>query len=304
MKLDRLLTMTMILINRKKVTAQEFAELFGVSVRTIYRDVDTLSQAGIPVVSFQGVNGGISLIEGYRMDKQVLTEGELASISIALKSVLTSYQDPHAEAVLEKITGIAEGAVKSTSDYLFIDYSPWGTTPFLKEKMTMIKQAIESSACITFTYGNAGGKQSVRKIEPHTLVEKGRSWYVYGFCQLREAFRLFKIARMKEIKGSEDKFVRREIDLSERPWDQEWNAPQNTVALKLAFQPEHRLMMEEMFGIEAIADGASIIKVDVPEDEWLYGFILSFGNKVEVLEPLHIREIVAKRAKEILENYM
>jgi predicted DNA-binding transcriptional regulator YafY len=304
MKLDRLLTMTMILINRKKVTAQEFAEAFGVSVRTIYRDVDTLSQAGIPVVSYQGVNGGISLIEGYRMDKQVLTEGELASISMALKSVLTSYQDPHAEAVLEKITGIAEGAVKNTSDYIFIDYSPWGTNPFMKEKMTMIKQAIESSTCIAFTYGNAGGKQSVRKVEPHTLVEKGRSWYVYGYCQLREAFRLFKIARIKEIISCEDRFVRRKIDLSERPWDQEWNAPENTIALKLSFQPEHRLMMEEMFGIETIADGASIINVDVPEDEWLYGFILSFGNKVKVLEPLHIREIVAKRAKEILENYM
>ncbi|WP_102273745.1 helix-turn-helix transcriptional regulator [Cytobacillus massiliigabonensis] len=304
MKLDRLLTMTMILINRKKVTAQEFAELFGVSVRTIYRDVDTLSQAGIPVVSFQGVNGGISLIEGYRMDKQVLTEGELASISMALKSVLTSYQDPHAEAVLEKITGIAEGAVKNTSDYIFIDYSPWGTNTFLKEKMTVIKKAIESSVCITFTYGNAGGKQSVRTIEPHTLVEKGRSWYVYGYCQLREAFRLFKIARIKELKGCAEKFTRREIDISERPWDKEWNAPENTVQLKLAFQPEHRLMMEEMFGIETIEDDSSIIKVDTPEDEWLYGFILSFGNKVEVLEPLHIREIIARRAKEILESYL
>lgn len=304
MKLDRLLTMTMILINRKKVTAQELSELFSVSVRTVYRDVDTLSQAGIPVVSYQGVNGGISLIEGYRMDRQVLTEGELASISIALKSVLTSYQDPHAEAVLEKITGIAKGALKNTSDYIFIDYSPWGANPLLKEKMTVIKQAIESSTCLTFAYRNANGEQSVRTIEPHTLVEKGRSWYVYGFCQDRMAFRLFKVARMREIKGCSETFTRREIDLSARPWDKEWNAPKNTVELELAFKPEYKLMIEEMFGVEAIEEGASVVKLDVPEDEWLYGFILSFGNKIEVLAPFHIREIIKRRAKEIFENYM
>ncbi|MBS4192730.1 YafY family transcriptional regulator [Bacillus sp. FJAT-49705] len=302
MKLDRLLTMTMILINRKKVKAQELAELFDVSIRTIYRDVDTLSKAGIPVISYQGANGGISLIEGYRVDKQVLTEDELTSISIALKSVLTSYQDPHAEAVLEKITGIAAER-KTSLDYIFIDYSPWGSNALLKEKITKVKQAIETSSCLIFTYSKGYGKQTERMIEPHILVEKGRSWYVYGFCHLREAFRLFKVSRMKDIQLSEEKFIRKEINLSEQPWDKEWHEPKNTISLKLSFSPGSRLLMEESFGVEFIKEEQSIVEIDIPEDEWLYGFILSFGNKVEVLEPLHIREIIKKRIIDVMKIY-
>lgn len=301
MKLDRLLMMTMILINRKKVKAQELADIFDVSVRTIYRDIDTLSKAGIPVISHQGLNGGISLIEGYRVDKQVLTEDELQSISMALKSVLSSYEDPHAEAVLEKITGISEGMSINRSDYMFIDYSPWGANTLLKDKITMIKQAIESSICIGFSYSAASGKQTYRTIEPYTLVQKGRSWYVYGICQLRQAFRLFKLARMKDINSSSERFVRKELNLSELPWDQEWHEPENTVSLKLAFQLEYMILMEEIFGVESINEGQ--VHVDIPEDDWLYGFILSFGNKIEVLEPAHIREIVKEQAKKIYHLY-
>lgn len=116
----------------KKVKAQELAELFNVSVRTIYRDIETLSCAGIPVISQQGVNGGIHLMEGYRVDKQVLTKDELISLSTAIKSALTTYEDSHAEAVLEKLTCIADDQVKQSMDHLFVDFSPWGRTFFLK----------------------------------------------------------------------------------------------------------------------------------------------------------------------------
>ncbi len=303
MKLNRLLTMIMILINRKKVKAQEFAELFDVSIRTVYRDVEVLSSVGIPVISYPGANGGIGLIDGYRLDKQVLTKEELSSMSIALKSILTSYQDPHAEAVLEKINGIAKDKDREVFDYLFVDDSPWGQNTHLKEKVTLLKEAITTTICVRFSYSSSDGNVIFRTIEPHTLVQKGRTWYVYGYCLLRNAFRLFKLARIKDLQLCSESFIRKEVNDDELPWDKAWYAPGNVVTLRMAFHPDFRWKIIELFGAESIEDGQSIFKIAMPEDEWLYGFILSFADQVEVLEPVHIREIIQLKANNIMDLY-
>ncbi|WP_100401907.1 helix-turn-helix transcriptional regulator [Bacillus sp. FJAT-42315] len=303
MKVERLLTMIMILINRKKVKAQELADLFDVSVRTIYRDVDTLSCAGIPVTSQQGSNGGISLMEGYRIDQQVLTKDELASLSVAIQSALTSYEDPHAEAVLEKLTGVADETVRQSVDQVFIDLSPWGQNVVLKEQLTLLKQAIESTHCVRFNYVASDGSITSRLIEPHTLVQKGRIWYVYGYCRLRESFRLFKIARMKDIVEEEELFEKKPLQLADLPWDKEWQQPQNLVHLTLSFDPKIVATMEEMFGIEHVDVERSIVEVSLPENEWLYGYLLSFGHRIKVMEPYHISQIVRERAEKIVALY-
>lgn len=303
MKVDRLLTMTMILINRKKVKAQELAELFDVSVRTIYRDVETLSCAGVPILSQQGVNGGISLMEGYRMDKQVLTKEELTSLSIALKSALTSYEDAHAKAVLEKLTGVADEQVKQSIDHFFIDLSPWGQNILLKEQITLLKNAIESARCVSFLYSTTYGTMTNRIIEPHTLVQKGKMWYIYGYCTLRNGFRLFKISRMKQMKEEQRSFERKEVHLSDLPWDKAWQQPENLVELTLSFDAQILTLIEETFGVEQIDYERSIVQVALPEDEWLYGFLLSFGNRIKLLDPPYLVNIVQKRAQEIVEMY-
>lgn len=303
MKLNRLLTMTTILINRKRVKAQEFAELFDVSVRTVYRDVDALSSAGIPVVCYQGASGGIGLLEGYRMDRQILTEEELSSISSALKSMLTSYEDFPAKAVLEKIEAVIGNLGSQSYDYLFVDDSPWGQNVYLKEKVKLLKQAITTAICVCFFYSNREGEVTFRNIEPHTLVQKGRNWYVYAYCQLREEFRLFKLARIKNMQLCQESFVRKEVNHTELPWDKAWYAPENIISLKMAFHEGFRYKMEELFGEESIVDGESILIIEIPEDEWLYGFILSFADQVEVLEPVHIREIIKRKARRIAHSY-
>lgn len=302
-KLNRLLTMTMILINRKKVKAQELAELFDVSVRTIYRDVETLSSAGVPVLSQQGVNGGISLIEGYRMDKQILTKDELTSLSIALQSALTSYEDTHAQAVLEKLTGVADDKVKQSMDHLFIDLSPWGQNGLFKEQITVLKKAIEQAHCVSFLYSTTHGTMTKRLIEPHTLVQKGKVWYIYGYCTLRDGFRIFKISRMKDIKEELRSFQRKEVHLSEQPWDQAWQQPQNLVELTLSFDASIQTLVEETFGAAHIDYDKSIVQIALPEDEWLYGLLLSFGNRVKLIHPPHLVDIVQRRAQEIVALY-
>ncbi len=303
MKLDRLLTMTMILVNRKKVKAQELADLLDVSIRTIYRDVETLSFAGIPVVSQQGANGGISLIDGYRVDKQVLTKDELASLSVAIKSVLTSYEDPHAEAVLEKLAGVADDKVRQSVDQVFIDLSPWGQNEMLKEQLTLLKKAIDVRHCVSFSYSTSEGRQTNRRIEPHTLVQKGRMWYVYGYCRLRNTFRLFKISRMRGLREEKESFERKPLQLSELPWDKEWHQPQNLVNLTLSFEPQMVTIIEDMFGADRVDREHSIVTLLLPEDEWLYGYLLSFGHRIKVLDPPHIRKILKERAEEIVALY-
>lgn len=298
MKLDRLLRMTMLLLDRKKVTAQELAEEFHVSVRTVYRDIDTLSSAGIPVVSYQGANGGISLIEDYRIDKHFLKAEEISSLSLALKSLLTAYEDPNAKSVLEKIRHVAN--IESKEDYLFIDDSPWGQDVHIKQKRTFLKAAIETSTCVEILYGN--GTDTPRMIEPHTLVQKGRSWYVYSYCLQRQAFRLFKLTRIKNLQWSEQTFQRKEVNVSELPWDKDWY-DHKVVTLKLAYQQEIREKVEEMFGVEAIDEEKQTVTLKLPEDQWLYGFLLSFSDKIEVLEPTHIREIIQQQARNILNVY-
>lgn len=299
MKLDRLLAITMILINQRRVQAQELAEMFDVSVRTIYRDIDSLNQAGIPIVTYQGQNGGIGLIDGYRIDKHVLTRDELSAISIALKSISTSYHDVHTAAVLEKLKGISND--RQPAEPIFIDFSPWGGKSVLKEKVSRIKKAIESSLCIKFLYSNSSGENSNREVEPHTIVLKGQAWYLYAYCLQKEQFRLFKIARMKDLIVVEKEFERREVPIDESPWDREWYHPERIITLTLTFQLSDLAVIEEMFGVENVSKDEKdryIVRTEMPEDEGMYRFLLSFMDRIEVIEPIHVRE----KLREILEG--
>ncbi|MEK5171996.1 YafY family protein [Heyndrickxia sp. FSL W8-0496] len=305
MKLDRLLAITMVLINQRRVQAQELADMFEVSVRTIYRDIETLNQAGIPIVTYQGQNGGIGLIDGFRMDKNVLTRDELSAISTALKSISTSYQDEHASTILEKIKGLSDS--QQPPETFFVDFSPWGGNTLLKGKITSLKRAIEGSLCIQFFYSNNLGEKSYRDVEPHTIVLKGQSWYLYGFCLHRREFRLFKIPRMKDLVISDKTFNRKEVQVDQSPWDKAWYNPKNVTLLTITFQAKHQSIMEEMFGIENVIkdeNGRLLVHTEMPEDEGMYSFLLSFSDRIEVLEPLHVRKKLKELLKNMIDKYL
>lgn len=295
--------MTMILINRERVRAQELAETFAVSIRTIYRDIDTLNQAGIPIVIYQGTNGGIGLIEGYKIDKSFLTKEELQAISSALKSVSTSFDDIHTTKVIEKIKSISDDQHTET---FFIDFSPWGGNPQLKDKITLIKTAIHSSVYIRITYKNNVGVGTGRLVEPHTLVLKGQSWYLYGFCSLRKQFRLFKLSRIKDLAMNETEFERKEIQLESLPWDKDWYTPDKMITLKIKFDHILTPKMEELFCIDRIVctqNGNCQIEIEMPEDNWMYGFLLSLMDEIEVMEPSHVRQKLKELSTKIMNQY-
>jgi predicted DNA-binding transcriptional regulator YafY len=301
MKINRLLEITLILLNKKTVTAGELAERFGVSTRTIYRDIDELSSAGVPVFTNKGSGGGISLLDNYAINKALLTEHERDSLLLALKT-LQATKYPEIDAILEKIGAVFKKA--TSKDWVQIEFSPWGSGPNEENKFLDIKRAILESKIVTFDYINADGILSHRKIEPMLLSFKSQAWYVWGYCTTRRDFRTFRISRIRNLDVTDDSFVRRPLESikDEEPVP----SPKKQVTLKLRFQPQDLYRVYDDYDEQRITrnpDGTYDVSVTFPEDEWVYGYIMSFGNYVEVLGPPHIRDIIRERAERTLKLY-
>ena len=301
MKINRLLELTLILLNKSTVTARELAERFDVSTRTIYRDIDELSSAGVPVYANKGSGGGISLLEDYALNKALLTEHERDSLLLALKT-LQATKYPEIDGILEKIGAVFKKA--ATANWVQIEFSPWGSGPNEENKFLDIKRAILECRVVAFDYINADGILSRRNVEPMQLMFKGQAWYVLGYCRTRRGFRTFRISRIRNMVVTDEGFVRRPPESAK---DEEPAAlPKKNVTLKLRFQPEDLYRVYDDYDQERItrnADGTYDVTVIFPEDEWVYGYIMSFGSRVEVLEPKHIRDIVRERMQKALEYY-
>ncbi len=199
MKLYRLLSIVILLLNRERVSAAEFAEYFEVSQRTIYRDIETICQAGIPIIAYQGVNGGFGIMDNYVLDKYLLTPGEISSIVTALKGVTATLEDQHLMDVIEKILALIPDKDKEklqNQEHIILDFHPWGTSKAERNKVNQLKRAIESIQIASFSYTNAQGINLNRQVEPMVLVLRGYSWYLFGYCLLKNDYRLFKLARM------------------------------------------------------------------------------------------------------------
>jgi predicted DNA-binding transcriptional regulator YafY len=301
MKINRLLEITLILLNKNGVTAGELAERFGVSTRTIYRDIDELSSAGVPVFTNKGSGGGIALLDNYAINKAMLTEHERDSLLLALKT-LQATKYPEIDIILEKIGAVFKKA--AATDWVHIEFSPWGSGPNEENKFLDVKKAILESKIITFDYLSGDGILSHRSVEPMLLLFKSQAWYIWGYCKLRRDFRTFRISRIRGLTVTDTTFARRtpESVKNEEPEA----ASLKLVSLKLRFQPEDLYRVYDDYDEERIVrnkDGTYDVTVTFPEDEWVYGYIMSFGNYVEVLEPPHIREIIRERLEKALKFY-
>lgn len=304
MKINRLLEITIILLNKRTITAKELADRFGVSARTIYRDVDVLSSAGIPVFTNKGNGGGISLLENYSLNKTLISEHESESLLLALKT-LQATKYPEIDAVLDKIGAVFKKA--DSADWVYIDFSPWGSRPNEYNKFIDVKKAILERRIISIDYVDAEGSRSHRCIEPMRLIFKGQAWYLWGYCKTREDFRTFRISRIKNVIVTSEAFERRKLeDNGKHGAGGAGENPKKLVNLKLKFYPQALYRLYDDFDDEFIiknTDGTCNVSVTFPEDEWVYGYIMSFGCYVEVLEPKHIQEIIIDRVRKTLEFY-
>lgn len=299
MKINRLLEMMILLLNRGTITARELAGRFQVSVRTIYRDIDILSTAGVPVVMSRGNGGGISLLQEYSLSKVFISEEERESLLLALQ-ILQAARYPQIDLILDKLGAIFKKP--SQGDWVEIDFSHWGSEPNEKNKFEDIKQAIWQRRVIYFEYVNSDGQRSSRLAEPEKLLYKGNAWYLIAYCRKRQERRIFRLTRVKNVTITGETFLPRSCPAK----DESRNFSLSWVHLCLLFQPKVLNRLYDDFAEELITknkDGTLVVEVDWPEDEWVYGYILSYGSYVEVLEPEHIRGIVADRLTQAVKKY-
>lgn len=305
MKLERMLSIVIYLLNHEKVTAQELAEKFEVSVRTIYRDIDAISQAGIPITTFQGSNGGIGIVEGYKLDKNVLTSEEILNIVTGLKGLNSINEDIKIKFLIEKLTGLANKSdYIATGNEIMIDLSPWNKNDQLSFRIRELRKAIRDRKIIEFTY-YSNEKLTHRKVEPYVIVFKDTNWYLYAYCLMRRDFRLFKLRRMSGLKITNTTFDTRGFSLDKVDWDEKYDEKKQAKIVVL-FDKSLQYSVNDILGIdkyEIVKDGKLKVTFQMPVNTWLYGFLLGFGDKIEVLEPVEIRDKIKNIAKSIYEVY-
>ncbi|MGO5092978.1 helix-turn-helix transcriptional regulator [Clostridium sp. LCP25S3_F10] len=310
MKINRLLAIVVILLNREKISASELAEKFEVSVRTIYRDIDTINLAGIPIVSQAGNNGGFYIIDNYKINHQLLTLEDMISIIEALKNMNRFLEDKNIEVAIEKVKNIVPKEKKEVFDLhfdqMFVDTLPWGFKKCDEEnlKYKIIHNTVESKNCIAFDYRNSKSEYSWRKVEPLTLVFKGFYWYLFSFCKLRNDYRFFKLSRMENLTVLDERINENRISYKEYININKTKEVPTKVVLK--FSKKVRYRVDDCFDnndIKIKEDGSIIVDTYFLEDDWVYSMILSYGEYVEVLEPNHIREIIKNKCEKINNIY-
>lgn len=300
MKIDRMIGILSILLQHKKVTAPYLAEVFEVSRRTINRDIETLCQAGIPLMTTQGQNGGISIMEGYKIDHTLLTSAEMQAILTGLRSLDTISGTNRYAQLMEKLSAGSMNNLLAGDSHILIDLSSWSKET-LTPKFEQIHQAIESGKEVSFSYF-APEKESQRTVEPYYLIFQWSSWYLWGWCALRRDFRLFKLNRMTDLQTGKS-FARRSVPLPNLSQEKifSYNCP-----MKAVFDPKHKWRLIEECGAESFSqlpDGRLLLTSGFPDAESIIRWIVSFGSGAELLEPEELRRRIIEFTGEIQKIY-
>lgn len=300
MKIDRLIGILSVLLQEEKVTAPELAEKFEVSRRTINRDIEDLCKAGIPISTLQGVGGGISIMDGYRMDRTILTSRDMQMIMAGLRSLDSVSGSHYYSQLMEKIKAGSSEYV-SGSESILIDLSSWYKDS-LSPKIELIQNAIEERRVIGFHYYAPNG-DSIREIEPYFLIFKWSSWYVWGWCKLREDYRMFKLTRMDKIVLTEEKAVDREVPMPDLSTEKLFPGG---IKVKAVFDPSMKWHLIEEFGPDSFrvqSDGTLLFEQEYTDKENLIIWMLTCKDKVTVIEPKDIRDELFHIAQNIVEKY-
>lgn len=310
MKVNRLLGIVVLLLNRRRMTAKDLAEYFEVSQRTILRDVESLCQAGIPLCTLQGSGGGIQLMEEFTLERQILTDTELASVVTALSGAARLFQDSAYRNAGEKIRNLAAGpafeAMYRRTSMVSVDMAPWNYSPQEKAKASLIQQALEANRTVRFCYASTRGETLEREVEPARLVFKGNAWYVLGYCLLRNAPRVFRLTRASDIQlGATVCSEHSEIDYDSLLESDTANT-QSAVHLSLRFSADVRYRVIDEFPQDQYTeqgDGSLWVQTTYPPGNWIWQYLLSFGSSLEVLSPPWLRTKLAAEAEKIINKY-
>lgn len=297
MKNGRLFEILYLLVEKREVTAGELAKRLEVSERTIYRDVDALSAAGIPVYAQKGKGGGIRLMDQFVLDRALLSQSQQDEILFALQAIRATVGG---EEALSRLSALFR---REGGDWLEVDFTDWGSGAAERENFSLVKRAILERRPLTFTYYSSAGEKSRRTVEPARLVFKSGCWYLSAFCRKKQDWRIFRLVRMEALSPEEGTCPPR------RPPEQlESLMPEGYrgVDLRLLFAPSAAWRVRDYFNpkeITARPDGTLLVECTFPEDQWLLSFLLSFGGQLEVLSPAYWRDILKEEIKKSLNVY-
>ena len=312
MQIDQLFEFVYILIDKKQVTAAEMAKHFGISTRTVYRWMEALSISGVPVYSTKGRGGGIAISEQYALDKTVLSEEEKLAIVSSVKALnaLTSNGSNGETAAagvktLEKISGFT----KTDTDWLEVDFEPWSSEGNEVSKIFgTVRDGILKKKQISFDYYSGDGKIEKRVVHPWKLIYKGQAWYLHGWCTSRNSERFFKLTRMrnllltgKNVTITKDSAQKTESDKPSYP---QQKPPLLNITAKVSSR-KISYLLDTFICSEVIPqdDGSITAAFTVPDFDWIYEILLSFGADMKILSPESVKEKVIKRAEDLLKTY-
>lgn len=300
MKTDRLIGILMILLQKETVTAPKLAEKFEVSRRTISRDLETLCKAGIPIVTKQGVHGGISIMENCKVDRTLLSDAELQDVLAGLRSLDSIHKTNHYRQLMEKLSAGSSDFVAGSQTVL-IDLSMWDKSA-VSDKIALLRAAIEESRKVIFDY-HSPKADGQRVAEPCCLLFRWSSWYLWGFCEKRQDFRLFKLNRMTNLRLSDENFQKRAVPLPDLSPERIFP---NNIRVKVLFDASCKWRLIEEFGedsFEQQQDGTLLFQTDHMDRENLLPWLMTFGDKAKLQQPKELRSEIRDMLHRMQEIY-
>lgn len=307
MKSDRLMTIIIILTERKMISAPALAELLEVSTRTIYRDIETLSMAGIPIYTTTGKNGGIGIADSYKIDKQLLNLNDITSLLVGLNSINDLLPEKSLNSISMKIKGMLDEenreGIKKRLEQIKISHTNTEDLNSMK-MLEQIQSAIRNQKVISIVYKDRLGKLTKRNLEPYRVLYKGNTWYLQGYCLIKNDFRSFKLNRISRCQLLDISFTPRELPIEKL---NEFQFIDNDICFaKLRITNIIKDRVISLYGEKCIVDEFNdfcYVQIPIPTNDWGINYILSFGEECQCLEPLRLKEVLKVKLKKMLDNY-
>jgi predicted DNA-binding transcriptional regulator YafY len=309
MKMERLISIIMVLLDQKRITAKKLAEMYEVSLRTIYRDIDTINRTGIPIHAIPGVSGGFEIMPNYKIDRNVFSTEDLSTILMGLSSLPNMGQGNELVNVLTKIKSFIPmekaADIEVKANQIYVDLNRWLSNGDIQTQLELIKFALEKRKLLTFEYADRYGNKTARIAEPYQLVLKHSHWYWQGYCLKRNDYRLFRLSRMKNIQIQKNTYVPRDFPKPQLNIDDSLSILQTKIKIRI-----HKSIMSRVLdycGYENFSldhdDEYYIVYFPFIENDYYYHILISFGAQCECLEPLHIREEIRRKIQNLAAIY-
>ena len=279
------------------------AEHFGVSQRTIYRWVDALNLAGVPVYSTKGKGGGIHVSEKYALDKTVFTDVEKEEILSSLNAL--NALSGQTNSAVPKFRNLVSS--DKNTDWIEVDFSPWNPKmEEIREVFSLLKKAVIDGKKVSFDYFPRDGFCTNRTVHPWKIVFRGQAWYLYGYCETKKENHYFKLSRMMNLKilfqNIQKSFFTKLEDKEYKGYTEE-TSPLVTLKMRVTNEDLSRILDDfKADSIEEDPPQTKILTMTVHKMPWLVDYLLSFGSRLTLLEPEEIFKEIKSEIQKMCSN--